>query len=474
MKKRIAANIWFLLLIVSPVFAQQKANEASFSESQSVKLDKLLNDYISKGWIKAVSASILVDGKPVYNKAFGNNLNRPARTDDILRIASQTKAVTCTAAMILFDEGKFGLDDPISKYIPAFKNPRVLDKFNPTDSSYTTKPATHEITVRELMTHTLETEINKLAKLPLAGQPGERWQYSLSIDVLGRLVEVASGLDLNTFFKERIFKPLAMNTSNTNIPDMEKSKDASLGYDTDDNGKIKKLDYFHINGMAPAGAINSSANEMGNYLIAWMNGGKFKGKEVIPTAFQQQAISSQMVMSAALPAKERPDLYFSTYGFGWMLSSYKGHYRVEHGGNIDGFSASACFFPTDSIGIVVLTNQDGSSVPSVIRNILADKLLNLKRTDWNGELKTSADKSIEDQKKMLLETKVVLGKPQPTTHALSDFAGVYSHPGYGTLRIYVNKDSLFATGVKKGLWLKHNTYDIFDVYLRNLNAPVDT
>ncbi|KQS35828.1 serine hydrolase [Pedobacter sp. Leaf194] len=293
MKKRIAANIWFLLLIVSPVFAQQKANEASFSESQRVKLDNLLNDYISKGWIKAVSASILVDRKPVYNKAFGNNLNRPARTDDILRIASQTKAVTCTAAMILFDDGKFGLDDPISKYIPAFKNPRVLDKFNPTDSSYTTKPATHEITVRELMTHTsglgyaqigspemnaiyakagieagfvihkklLETEINKLAKLPLAGQPGERWQYSLSIDVLGRLVEVASGLDLNTFFKERIFKPLAMNDTYFALSKEKQSRLATVYTEDPKNKRVKPW----VDGVFPGATVNYPINNNGYY-----------------------------------------------------------------------------------------------------------------------------------------------------------------------------------------------------------------
>src|SRR6188768_3456896 len=98
-------------------------------------------------------------------------------------------------------------------------------------------------------------------------------------------------------------------------------------------------------------------------------------------------MSSQMVIGAGLPSKERPDLYMANYGFGWMLASYKGHYRVEHGGNIDGFSASACFFPTDSIGIIVLSNQDGSPVPSIVRNILSDKLLKLKYTDWNSEMR---------------------------------------------------------------------------------------
>ena len=359
MKKRIAANIWFLLLIVSPVFAQQKANEASFSESQRVKLDNLLNDYISRGWIKAVTASILVDGKPVYNKAFGNNLNRPARTDDILRIASQTKAVTCTAAMILFDEGKFGLDDPISKYIPAFKNPRVLDKFNPTDSSYTTKLATHEITVRELMTHTsglgyaqigspemnaiyakagieagfvihkklLETEINKLAKLPLAGQPGERWQYSLSIDVLGRLVEVASGLDLNTFFKERIFKPLAMNDTYFALPKEKQSRLATVYTEDPKNNRVKPW----VDGVFPGATVNypinnngyyaggaglvSTSKDYGTFLQMLLNKGIYGGRRILSEKSVELMTSRQI---GNIPFTD------NTFGLGFEVVTEKG------------------------------------------------------------------------------------------------------------------------------------------------------
>ncbi|MFZ8469390.1 serine hydrolase, partial [Staphylococcus aureus] len=76
-----------------------------------------------------------------------------------------------------------------------------------------------------------------------------------------------------------------------------------------------------------------------------------------------------------------PDVHFANYGLGWFLASYKGHYRVEHGGNINGFSASTSFFPTDSVGIIVLTNQDGSSIPSIVRNIIADRVLNLPYFD---------------------------------------------------------------------------------------------
>ena len=166
-----------------------------------------------------------------------------------------------------------------------------------------------------------------------------------------------------------------MNSSNFSVHDLAKMSDASLGYVAFKDSIIKKTDYYDINAMGPAGSINSNVNEMANWVITWINGGKFNGKEILPSNYVNQAMSSQMVVGAALPDKEVPDAFLSNYGFGWFLSSYRGHYRVEHGGNIDGFSASTSFFPSDSIGIIVLTNQNGSAVPGIVRNTIADRYL---------------------------------------------------------------------------------------------------
>ena len=222
MKKHFYLQLISLLLVFNVSYAQNKDSKTALSQKDLRKIDVLFKQYLDSGWIKGITANISYEGKTVYNKAFGNQIGRPFRTDDILRIASQTKAVTCVAVMTLFDQGRFTLDDPISKFIPAFKNPKVLDKFNKKDTTYTTRPANREITIRDLLTHTsglgyaqigsqemnaiyakagieagfvinkktLETEINKLGALPLALQPGQKWQYSLSMDVLGRLVEV--------------------------------------------------------------------------------------------------------------------------------------------------------------------------------------------------------------------------------------------------------------------------------------------
>ncbi|GGI23936.1 serine hydrolase domain-containing protein [Pedobacter mendelii] len=323
MKKIIHSTILIAFLIWNSAVSQTTQQKVSLVELS--KIDALFKEYLSKGWIKGITANIAVDGKTVYNKSLGNNLNRPFKTNDILRIASQTKAVTCTAVMILFDEGKFKLDDPISNYIPAFKNPKVLDKFNPSDSSYTTKPANHEITIRELLTHTsglgyaqigspemnaiyakagveagfvihkklLETEINRLGTLPLANQPGESWHYSLSMDVLGRLVEVTSGLSLDSFFKQRIFVPLNMVDTYFALPKDKHNRLSTVYTEDEKTHQVKvwkdgtfpgaTINYpINKNGYFAGGAgLVSTSKDYGVFLQMLLNGGTYNGKRIL-------------------------------------------------------------------------------------------------------------------------------------------------------------------------------------------------
>jgi CubicO group peptidase (beta-lactamase class C family) len=169
------------------------------------------------------------------------------RPDTIFRICSMTKPITSLAVMILYEEGRFLLDDPVSKYLPEFKNPKVLVK--PASGAPYSIPATKEITIRDLLRHTsgityhwnsdlgpmykdanvphgllpydgtIEDGVKRLASVPLLFNPGERWEYSLGVDVLGRLVEVVSGKPLDEFFRTRIFEPLGMKDTYFYPPD---------------------------------------------------------------------------------------------------------------------------------------------------------------------------------------------------------------------------------------------------------------
>jgi CubicO group peptidase (beta-lactamase class C family) len=225
---------------------------SGFDTQRLQRIDDVFQKLVDTGTIPHAVTFVAHKGKVVHHKAFGwrNVEDRiPCKTDDIFRMASQTKAITAVAILMLFEEGKLLLDDPVKKYIPEFANPVVLNAFNEADTTYTTRPAKRDITIRHLLTHTagisygnaqtrkifekaglpvmplitkepvtLKDEILKLATLPLEHDPGDKFTYGMSIDVLGYLIEVVSGMPVDRYFAENIFKPLGMSNTFFNIP----------------------------------------------------------------------------------------------------------------------------------------------------------------------------------------------------------------------------------------------------------------
>lgn len=290
--------------------------------------DNVIQEWVNKGWMNGGVGLILHDGKIAYYKAFGyDNIEKktPMRVDHIFRIASQTKAITSVAVMMLFEDGKFLLDEPISKFIPEFKNPQVLDKFNEADSSYTTIPAKREITIRDLLTHTsgigyaqigssvanaiyakngvvggigvekitLAENIKRLGKLPLYHHPGERYTYGLNTDVLGYLVEVVSGMSFGDFLSKKIFQPLGMNDTYFNIPKEKQNRLVSL-YSQKDGVLEMMPETYKINGtfyrdypnkgfpmQSGGGGLSSTIMDYAIFLQMMLNDGTYNGVRIL-------------------------------------------------------------------------------------------------------------------------------------------------------------------------------------------------
>ena len=239
----------------SPPLSEGVAEEVGMSTERLARIDEMLMQQIDENRIPGAVALIARDGKIVYHKAFGmadNQEGRELMQNDIFRIASQTKAITATAVMMLWEEGLFRLDDPISAYLPVFGEAQILDTFNEADTTYTTVPAENQITIRDLLTHTsgigygvidgdermrmiyekagitdlfttepitIEESITKLAKLPLHHEPGEAFTYSEGLDVLGYFIEVMSGMPFDEFLQTRIFDPLGMADTRFYLPE---------------------------------------------------------------------------------------------------------------------------------------------------------------------------------------------------------------------------------------------------------------
>lgn len=323
-----------LILLLAMLFScsgpaqpsQEIKTDVPFPAESIQKINNQIIKWIDSGYINGAVGLIIKDGEIKYYNAEGYNdlsIKTPLKKDDIFRIASQTKAITTVAVMMLYEEGKFSLDDPVSKFIPSFSNEQVIETFNEVDTTYTTVPAKRAVTIRDLLTHTsgigyadigtkiatavyakaginagldnktasLQQAMQSLGKLPLMFQPGEQWMYGLNTDLLGALVEIWSGQSLDQFFKTRIFQPIGMDDTYFNVPPDKASRLANLFIETK-TGRLVKIDGV-INGInadypldkktyfSGGGGLSSTIMDYAKFLQMLLNEGEYNGKRIL-------------------------------------------------------------------------------------------------------------------------------------------------------------------------------------------------
>jgi len=340
--------------------SEGKPEEAGFSSARLARIDNLLQENVRKQTIPGAVALIVRNGRIVYYKAFGmSDIEKKSKLmrDDIFRIASQSKAITSLAVMMLWEEGKFLLDDPVSKYIPEFKDPKILKNFNIQDSSYTTTPATREITIRHLLTHSsgidyavigsqefkaiyakagvpsgigndrevLAEKMKLLGTMPLKHEPGERWTYGLNTDVLGYLVEIWSGMSFDQFLRTRVFGPLGMKDTYFYLPKDKHKRLVALHGNKD--GKVYKLstpaydaldaDYPKLQGTYFSGGagLSSTVEDYARFLQLFLNKGEFNGTRLLSRK------TVELMLTDQLPHLD------NEFGLGFGLETEKNDYR---------------------------------------------------------------------------------------------------------------------------------------------------
>jgi CubicO group peptidase (beta-lactamase class C family) len=293
---------------------------------------------VSEGTVPGIAALVARKGKIVYYKSFGladTVTGRKMKRDDIFRIASQTKGVTSTAVMMLWEEGKFRLDDPISKFIPEFKNPQLLKTFDKATTNYTTEPAKGEITIRHLLTHTsgigygvidgderfrmiyqqagirdafstdpvtIAENIKKLAKLPLHHNPGEKFTYSEGLDVLGYLIEIVSGMPFDEFMRKRIFMPLRMDDTWFYLPESKEGRLVAVHRKRDGIWEHQPVTWYDpdypIKGakmfFAGGAGLSSTPKDYATFLQMYVNGGELNGKRLLSRKTIETIMSNQV------------------------------------------------------------------------------------------------------------------------------------------------------------------------------------
>ena len=336
----------------------------------------MIEQAIAEEQVPGAVVLIARHGKIAYTKAYGtaDPAGSPLQTDSIFRIASQTKAITTTAVMMLWEEGHFRLDDPLSMYLPEFANPEVLEAYDEATGHYITRPAQHEITIRHLITHNsgigygiidrdarmkqiyidagvtdlystepvvLADNVKKIAALPLVFDPGKAFHYSEGLDVAGRLVEVVSGLSFDVFLRTRIFEPLGMVDTQFYLRPDQVDRLVTVQQPGEESGWIKYEGTEHYDADYPmkgartwfggGAGLTSTVRDYAAFLQMYLNGGEYQGTRLL----SRTTIKTMMAHQSDLAVT-------GYYGLGFSVLNADG---VAHGGlgGLNTFSGGGYF-----------------------------------------------------------------------------------------------------------------------------------
>lgn len=448
-----------------PFTLTRKADPVAKAKKALEGFDDIVNDAIKTFKVPGLAIAIVKDDEVIFSRAFGHRdveQKLPLTADTLLAIGSSSKAFTTFALGVLVDEGKLEWDKPVRNYIPWFRlyDPVMGERLTPRDLvTHRSGLPRHDLVWYNNFTASREEFVRRLAHLEPSADLREKFQYNnLMYLTAGYLVEVLTGKEWEDSIRALVFEPLGMTRTNFSVEDSQKDNDFAQPY-REEEGKIKKIPFRNITNIGPAGSINSSVNEMSNWLIVHLYGGKFKNKQIInPTTLEDMHLAH--MPTGATPS--RPEISPADYGMGWFVDNYRGHRRVHHGGNIDGFTAMVSMLPQDGFGFVVLSNKNGTPVPELIIRTAADILLELEPVDWLGEAAKRKAEGEEAEKKAK-EKKHVRQKPgTKPAHKLEEYVGDYEHPGYGEIKVFLKDNKLTFTYNGITTPLEHWHYETFN------------
>ena len=422
-------------LLPRPISAQQAttATPAASATDYSAALatiEKALDDRRKELGIPGMSLAIVKDDKVIYLKGLGvKNVekNLPATPDTRFAIGSASKAFTAMLAVMSADRGKLSLDDSPKKFLPYFtlKDPDAAAK----------------ITIRDLLAHRsglnrtdlamVTGVLNREELIKVAGlakptaKLGEKWQYqNVMYAAAGEVVAKAENSTWDKLIVSHIFKRIGMNNSDTTVAEMQKSKDYSLGYDYNPSTKVTRhLPQREIPAAAPAGAINSSARDMAQWVRVMLNKGTMNSIRLVSEKNFDELVRKQVNIGGSVD-----------YGLGWFLRQWNGHKVVEHGGNIDGFNAQVALMPDQNLGFVLLTNVTASPLGAFAMNTIWKNLVGESKAVADGPAAPASDPKAEVGKYRLAaaninfevalkDGKLTLAVPGQPTYTLENVGG---------------------------------------------------
>ncbi len=472
MKRAFSAVVTAIIVLL----VLSNATTTTFAQKKPVKPDwKGFDTFVEqqlKEWdVPGAAVAVVKDGEVLFAKGYGLRdvkNKKPMTAQTLLAIGSCTKAFTSMTVGMLVDEGKMKWDTPAREYLPSLK---FYDEYT-----------TNHITLRDMLSHrsglprhdfawygaqdtsiaARKTLVESIRYLKPNKELRELWQYNnFMFLTAGYLVQAVTGSAWEDVAKRRILEPLGMTATNFSVTEMVKTSDYALPYQKkkeNDKEFVKEIPFKNIDPIAPAGSINSSVQDMAHWVTAQLAGGKWKDKQVLPAA---AVLETQKPLTVATGTMDFDESSYVTYGLGWFQNVYRGHLRVYHGGNIDGFSAGIQLLPRDSIGIVVLTNLNSTPLPSIIASNALDRLFGLDEVNWSKRSKEREAKAKAEADKKLKESDKQRVADTKPSHSLIHYIGNFENPAYGSLSVVQQDYSLELQFHGIVIPLKHYHYDVF-------------
>jgi CubicO group peptidase (beta-lactamase class C family) len=433
-------KLYFVLIGLTIFVSLANAQGVDRSKFISDSLDNYVNRALTNWRIPGAAVCVVKDGKVVVMKGYGIKelgLNNKVDENTLFMIGSNSKAFTATALAMLPAQGKLSLDDKVTKYIPEFK----LDN----------KFAGEDAMIRDLLCHrigfrtfqgdftfynsnlTREQVIEKMSHVKAAFPFRAKWGYTNSAFLTaGQIIPKVTGKTWEVYLKENIFAPLGMTNTLALSADIGKSLNRTAAHTLVD-GHLTAIPYCQIDGLAPAGAISSSANDMSKWVLALLNDGKVGDRQVIPSAAIQATRQPQDVVGSTTHLNGQTD--YELYGLGWFLEDYENRRIVMHTGGVNGYVTSVTLVPKEHLGIVVLTNTDQNAFFEALKWDLLDAYFKRPFTDYSDKYlsRFKAQQDAEQLTDKKLRDTVALNRP-PTLLA-AQYTGKYVNDLYGSMTV---------------------------------------
>lgn len=417
-----------------------------------------------------VAVAVVRGDEVAYLKGFGlRDVEKklPVTPDTRFAIGSTTKAFTTTAMAVLVDDGKMAWDDPVRKHLPAFRLSDPLADAN--------------VTMRDIVCHrtglsrhdllwynspwSREDIIARIGLVRLTKPFRSAYQYqNIMFLTAGEAVGRIAGTSWEEFVRQRIFQPLGMNNSDLSAAEVVKARDHGTPHTKGQGGAVKAVPWRNIDNVAPAGSINSSVRDLARWVRMQLADGMFEGRRVVSEKNLKETHTPQMAMRLDDTAASRAlniETNMMSYGLGWVIQDYRGQHMVSHGGAIDGFRAQIALLPKHKLGIVILANLGGNSMPECLRALLTDRLLGLPAKDWTKLYLEVAAKGEADQKKRRADREAKRRHDTRPSRDLAAYAGAYEEPAYGTARVSLEAGKLTFSWSNWQVPLEHWQFDTF-------------